>query len=193
MFKNVKLIAAALLCAGSLFAGTAGGGSDGRLMSTAYFDVYTRSQAPILDYIKYSKRASFDVKQYADTVSRIRDENIDVYIHGRIIVPDDIKTDKVYMNVGPKYYSAWNDWRKEIFYNGSKTHQNAEFFLASTKKDEFGNRYVDYKIHLHLEDPWNVKVSEKTWAPNSFIFTMAPKKRGFKNKFEKCDIYVLDE
>ncbi len=195
MIKNkMKTVVAALLFAGTLFAGTAGGGSDGRLMSTAYFDVYTKSQAPMLDYIKYSKRASFDVKQYVDTVSRIRDKGIDVYVHGRVIVPDDIKTEKVYMDVGPNYKANYyNDWKKEIFYNGSKTSQNAEFFLASTKKDEFGNRYVEYKIHLHLNSPWDVKVSEKQWVPSTFFFSMAPKKRGFKNKFEKCDIYVLDE
>ena len=38
-----------------------------------------------------------------------------------------------------------------------------------------------------------LKVSEKNVAPNTFFFSMAPKVRGFKNKFEKCDIYVLDE
>jgi hypothetical protein len=194
MLKHFVKLVVALSLSSSLFAGTAGGGNDGRLFNTAFFDVNSKSQAPMLDYIKYSKRASFDVKQYIDTVSRIKDNHIDAYVHGRVIVPDDIKTDKVYMNVGPNFsfdYSGY--WNKHIYYNGSKTSQNAEYFLVDTKKDTFGNRYVDYKIHFHLEKPYDLKVSEKNVAPNSFFFSMAPKVRGFKNKFEKCDIYVLDE
>ncbi|MEA2072526.1 MAG: hypothetical protein U9O86_02995 [Campylobacterota bacterium] len=193
MIKNIVKIVGALVIASSLFAGTAGGGSDGRLMSTAYFDVHSKSQAPMLDYIKYSKRASFDVKQYIDTVSRIKDRAIDAYIHGRVIVPQNITTEKVYITVGPNYRFSSGYWAKNIYYNGSKTAQNAEYFLVTTKKDEFGNSYVDYKITLDLTEPWVLKVSEKNVAPNSFFFSMAPKTRGFKNKFEKCDIYVLDE
>ena len=98
------------------------------------------------------------------------------------------------MNVGQNYrYNYYDSWNKNIYYNGSKTAQNAEYFLVDTKKDTFGNRYVDYKIHFHLANPYDLKVSEKNVAPNSFNFSMAPKTRGFKNKFEKCDIYVLDE
>lgn len=193
----IKKIAKALilsLLSSSLFAGTVGGKtSDGRLMSTAFFDVHSKSQAPMLDYIKYSKRASFDVKQYVDTVSRIKDKRINVYVHGRAIVPDNITTSKVYINVGPNYRYDGNGWYKKIFYNGSKTAQNAEYFLVDTKKDEFGNRYIDYKIVLDLYSPWEVKISEKNVAPNSFFFSMAPKTRGFKNKFQKTDIYVIEE
>lgn len=193
MLKYFIKFVVVLFLSSSLFAGTVGGGSDGRLFNTAYFDVHPKTQAPILDYIKYSKRASFDIKQYIDTVSRIRDEGIVAYVHGRVIVPETITTEKVYMNVGANYIYNSYDWKKHIYYNGSKTAQNAEFFLVTTKKDEFGNRYVDYKIKFSLEHPWNLKVSEKNVAPNTFFFSMAPKVRGFKNKFEKCDIYVLDE
>ena len=150
----------------------------------------------MLDYIKYSKRASFDIKQYIDTVNKIREVGIKVYIHGRVIVPESITTKQVYMNVGPKYnyqggYSKTSN-EKHIYYNGSKTYQNAEYFLVDTKTDTFGNRYVDYKILLSLYEPWMVKVSSNT-VPNTYFFQMAPKTRGFKNKFEKADIYVLDE
>jgi hypothetical protein len=193
MLRHFVKLVVALALGTSLFAGTVGGGSDGRLMSTAYFDVHSKSQAPILDYIKYSKRASFDVKQFVDTVSKIRDEDITVYVHGRVIVPESIKTDKVYMNVGQNYKHNYYGWSKNIYYNGSKQSQNAEFFLVTTKKDNFGNRYVDYKIQIKLVEPWNIKVSEKNVAPNTFFFSMAPKVRGFKNKFEKADIYVLED
>lgn len=194
MLKQIVKIVAALMVANSLFAGTVGGESDGRLMSTAFFDVHSKSQAPMLDYIKYTKRASFDVKQYADTVSRIKDRHIDAYIHGRVLVPESIKTDKVYISVGPNYhYTSYGDWEKEIYYNGSKTFQNAEFLLVDTKTDTFGNKYVDYKIRIHLREPWVIKASEANVAPNTFIFQMAPQTRGFKDKFEPADIYVLDE
>ena len=193
MLKYFIKFVVVLFLSSSLFAGTVGGGSDGRLFNTAYFDVHPKTQAPILDYIKYSKRASFDIKQYIDTISRIRDVGIVAYVHGRVIVPETITTEKVYMNVGANYIHNSSYWKKHIYYNGSKTAQNAEFFLVTTKKDEFGNRYVDYKIKFLLDHPWNLTVSEKNVAPNTFFFSMAPKVRGFKNKFEKCDIYVLDE
>jgi len=190
MLKNkFKIVVAALLCTGSLFAGTVGGGSDGRLMSTAYFDVHTQSQAPMLDYIKYSKRASFDTKQYISTLEVISKAAgaVTIYIQGRVIVPDSIKTKLVYIDAGKTYNSY-----KKIYYNGSKIPQDAEYFLVATKTDAFGNRYVDYKIvqsgHYGITYARN-----KEYYPNTIVFSMAPKKRGFKNKFQKCDIYVLDE
>jgi len=193
MVKHFVKIIVALFITSALFAGTAGGANDGRLFGTAYFDVHTKTQAPILDYIKYSKRGSFDVKQYLDTVNKINEKYINVYIHGRIVVPESVATDKVYVNVGPKYYYKHGGYYlKEISYNGSKTVQNAEYFLAATKTDSFGKRYVDYKIHFLLEEPWKIKVSGNVSA-NSFFFKIAPKTRGFKNKFETADIYVLDE
>ena len=145
----------------------------------------------MLDYIKYSKRASFDIKQYIDTVNKIGEESIKVYIHGRVIVPESITTKQVYMNVGSKYYYSFYS-KKHTYYNGSKTHQQAEYFLADTKTDTFGNGYVDYKISLIVDKPWKEKVSSVI-APNTYFFKIAPKTRGFKNKFEKADIYVLDE
>lgn len=194
MVKIVLKFITVLALAGNLFAGTAGGGADGRLFNTAYFDVHTKSQAPMLDYIKYSKRGSFDIKQFADTVSRIHEKKITVYVHGRVVVPDDIETKKVYVSVGPNYhYSAFPGWAKEIRYNGAKQYQNAEYFLVDTKTDAFGKRYIDYKITLNLVEPWNIKPSEKNVAPNTFFFQMAPQTRGFKNKFEPAEIYVLDE
>ncbi len=193
MVKHFIKIVLALVATSTLFAGTAGGGSDGRLYSTAYFDVHSKSQAPMLDFIKYSKRGSFDVKQYIDTVSRI-DESVDIYIHGRAVVPESITTDKIYISVGQKYHYRYaSNWFKEITYNGSKTIQNAEYFLVGTKTDTFGNRYVDYKLHFKISKPWSLKVSEQNVAPNTLFFKMAPKTRGFKNKFESADIYVLDE
>lgn len=194
MLKTFVKLVAVLVIAVSANAGTAGGDANGRLYNTAYFDVHPKTQAPMLDYITYSKRGSFDIKQYIDTVRRIKDKYIDAYVHGRVIVPQNIKTEKVYISVGPNYsYKYANDWTKYIYYNGSKVAQNAEYFLVDTKTDKFGERYVDYKIKFHLYKPYTLTVGEKNVAPNTFFFSMAPKTRGFKNKFEKADVYVLDE
>jgi len=190
MKKLLSILAIGWLAV-QLAAGTIGGEGDARLYNTAYFDVFTKSQAPILDYIKYSKRASFDIKQYLDTVTRIKENYIVVKIHGRIIVPDNIKTSKVYINAGPNYYYHYGDWNKQIFYT-SKNRQNAEFFLVDTKVDEFGKRYVPFKIVLNLYKPWELTPKSQT-VPSTYIFSMAPKVRGFKNKFQPVSIYVLDE
>ncbi len=193
MLKQMLKIVVGVALSSSLFAGTVGGGSDGRLMSTAFFDVHPRSQAPILDYITYSKRGSFDIKQFTDTVAKIKEKGTVIRIHGRAIVPEGIKTDKVYMNVGEKYNYTYNSaWQKKIYYNSSKIAQNADIFLVGTKTDSFENRYVDYKIVIKVDKAWDI-MTEKNYHPNTFIFSMAPKVRGFKNKFEKADIYVLEE
>lgn len=196
MLQTILKVLSIFILASSLHAGTNGGGNDGRLMNTAYFDVHTKSQPPILDYIKYSKRASFDIKQFTDTIVKIKEYGTTAYIHGRVIVPENITTKQVYINVGNTYNARYSgNLKTETFYNSSKTAQSADVFLVDTKTDNFGNRYVDYKIVMTIKTAWNIlKDSDyKVTHPNAFFFSMAPKTRGFKNKFEKCDIYVLDE
>ncbi len=118
--------------------------------SRAYFDIHPKSQAPILEYIDYTNRASFDTNHYINTVKKIK-ETVDVFIHGNILIPDAISTDQVYINVGPKFFhSYYSYWKKEIRYNGNDIRQNAEDFLADVKTDAQGRRYVDYKISLKL-------------------------------------------
>lgn len=165
-----------------------------RVYNKAFFDVHTPTQAPMLDYINFAPRASFDIKQYVDTVSKIKERNTKVYIHGQIAVPDSITTSQVYMNVGQKYhFSYYSSWQKDIYYNGSKTPQNSDYFLVDVKSDNNGNRYVDYKIYLFLSAPWKLKESEENVAPNSFFFKMAPKTRGFKNEFVNAKVYIIEE
>jgi len=163
----------------------------GREYNKAFFDVHTATQAPMLDYIKYTKRGSFDVEQFADTVSKIKEKGVKVYIHGSIAVPDSIHTKQVYMSVGQKYhYSYYNYWVKDIYYNHQKAKQNSDYFLVNVKQDNQGHRYVDYKIYIKLEKPWTIKPSEENVAPNTFFFKMAPKTRGFKNKFVVAKPYI---
>ena len=193
MFKNIKKIVAIFLITSSLFASTTGSGSDGRLFNTAYFDVTLKSQNPMLDYIKYSKRGSFDIEQYLSTVNKIGEKWITVNIQGRIIVPSSIKTKQVYVSLGKaEYVYSDGNGGKWIYYNNSKQYQNSEYFAVDTKKDIFGNRYVDFNLKLTHEFGRRVK-GDWHQTPKNIIFHMAPKARGFKNKFQKCDIYVLDE
>lgn len=161
----------------------------------AFFDIHPKSQAPILDYITYSDRASFNVEQYVDSVSKIHDENIKVYIYGKLEVPSSIKTNQVYIYSGERYeyHSCCNHWVKEIYYNDSKTYQNADYFLVNVQEDNHGRRFVKYKIRFHLEYPWKIKPSEENVAPNVFFFKMAPKARGYKNKFVKVKPYIVEE
>ena len=165
----------------------------GRTYNKAFFDVHTKTQAPMLDYIKFTTRGSFNVDQFADTVSKIKEKDVKVYIHGSIAVPSSITTNQVYMNVGPKYfYNYYSSWKKEIRYNNSTSRQNSDYFLVNVKKDSNGNRYVDYKIYILLSKPWKINAAEENVAPNTFFFKMAPKVRGFKNKFVKAEIFIAE-
>jgi len=76
----ISIITTMLLAVG-LNAGSSDASAQGKLYSTAYFDIHTKAQAPILDYIKYTKRGSFDIKKYSNSVSKIREHYINIYIY----------------------------------------------------------------------------------------------------------------
>jgi len=166
--------------------------NDNRVYNKAFFDIHTKSQAPILDYITFNDRSSFDIKQYIDSVTKIKENSTKVYIYGSIAVPESIKTEQVYIYNGDKYFYHYYDWGKKIYYNNSKNRQNSDYFLVNVKKDANGKRYVDYKIYLLLEHARDLKESEENVAPNTFFFKMAPKVRGFKNKFVKAKIFIVE-
>jgi hypothetical protein len=158
----------------------------------AFFDVHPKTQAPIQDYIEYTKRGSFDVSFFIDTINKIK-ESADAYIYGKILVPDSISTDEVYMYVGENYlYNYYSYWNKNISYNNGNS-QNSDYFLAKVQTDNKGRRYISYKITIHLDRPWDIKPAEKNVAPNTYFFTMAPKERGFKTKFTPVKVYILND
>lgn len=163
-----------------------------RVYNKAFFDVHTKSQAPMLDYIGYTTRSSFNIEQFVDTVTKIKENGVKVYIHGSLEVPRSIQTAEVYMNVGQKYHYNYWRWEKDIFYNGLKTRQNSDYFLVKVRKDDVGNRYVDYKVYILLEEPWKINAAEDNLGPNTFFFKMAPKVRGFKNKFIKAKVFISE-
>lgn len=165
----------------------------GITLNKAYFDIYTNTQAPILDYITYTTRGSFDVDFFADSVSKIKERDVNAYVYGKIAVPSSITTDQVYMSVGEKYhYGYYSYWKKDIAYNKG-TNQNSDYFLAKVQTDNKGRRCVSYKISIHLSKPYDVNAAEKNVAPNTYFFKMAPKVRGYKSKFIPAQIYIVNE
>ncbi len=197
MLKQILKIVAAVTLSSSLFAGTVGGASDGRLFSTAYYDIMVENESTMMEYLKYSKRAGFDVNGFNEMLTGFG-KNATVSIKTRVVVPDNIKTKRVYVSVGKKYQyglDIWGSGDNEIslysYWNNKK--QIKEISQVDVKEDEFGNRYVDYKLEGFLRygmQGVNTKINN---IFNTLRFSVAPVKRGFKNKFEKADIYVLDE
>ena len=164
----------------------------GLVYNKAFFDIHPKSQAPLLDYLKYSSRTSFDVEHFVESVKKIGERGLKVYVYGRLEVPNTIKTDEVYVTVGKNYrYDYYGYWRKFLYYNDSDTEQNSEYFLVKVKTDPSGRRYVKYKFYSLLDKPWDVKPSSKEIP--SGIFKMAPKVRGFQDKFVPVRVYILDE
>ncbi|KAB7883094.1 hypothetical protein [Poseidonibacter ostreae] len=193
MKKNVLVVISLFLLSLNLFgASTNSSDTTGKLYNTAYFDITLKSQGAMLDYIKYSKRASFDTKQFLGTVNKINESEIVINIHGRIEVPSDITSKLVYVNVGPNYIHTYSHSSKYIYYNNSKNNQTAEYFLVDTKNDKFGNRYIDYKIVIKRGSIRDIN-SSPTLLPSGIKFTVAPKTRGFKDKFQDAEIYVFEE
>lgn len=166
----------------------------GRNYNKAFFDVHTKTQAPMLDYISFTSRTSFNIEHFVDTLRRIKEYNTKVYIHGQIAVPNSINTSQVYINVGKNYYNKhYNQSKKAIYYNNSDIEQNSDYFLVDVKTNAHNERYVEYKIYLLLYSPWELKASEEKFAPNTFFFKMAPRVRGFKDKFVNAEIYIDEE
>ena len=159
----------------------------------AFFDIYPKSQAPILDYINYSSRSSFDVNQFVDSVQKIKESGIKAYVYGRLAVPKSITTNEVYMFSGGNYNYNQSWWKKLIYYNDSKIAQNADYFLVKVQTDANQRRFVKYKIYFLFDYPWKVTPSSTNSIPSNFFFKMAPKVRGFKNKFIKCTPYIIEE
>ena len=165
----------------------------GVVYNKAFFDIHPKSQAPILDYINYSPRSSFDINQFVDSVKKIKESGIKAYVYGRLAVPKSIRTDEVYVKVGGNYYNNGSWWKKLIYYNDSNTAQNAEYFLVNVQQDEKGRRYIKYKIYFLLDYPWKVNPSSTDVIPTGIYFQVAPKVRGFKNKFVKATPYIVEE
>jgi len=197
MFKHFIKFVVALSLGSSLFAGTVGGGSDGRLMSTAYYDIMIENESTMMEYLKYTRRAGFDVNSFKKLLTGFG-SNATISIKTRVVIPKTVKTKRVYVSVGKKYQyglDIWGGGSAEIslnsYWNDKK--QMKEMTQVDVKEDEFGNRYVDYKLEGFLRHGMKGEHTKINKIFNTLRFSVAPVMRGFTNKFEKADIYVLDE
>lgn len=163
------------------------------IYNKAFFDIHPRSQAPILDYIDYSPNSSFDINQFVDSVKKIKESRIKAYIYGKLEVPDSITTKEVYVYSGENYRTDLYWWKKLVYYNDSETAQSADYFLVDVQQDRSGRRFVKYKIYFLLDHPWEITPANTKILPSGFFFKMAPKKRGFKDKFVKVSPYIVEE
>jgi len=221
--KKIVLVMAILFASLNLNAAKmAGPDENGRIYNTAYFDVISGDQPPVLDVITYSKRVgTFDWSKLMKQMETSQSKIVKIKITARIEVPHEIKTDKVYVTEGEFYkllktlkdYSWKTEWhnkpsftysdsnplniRVQTFWN-DKLQSAQDVLLVQTKKDAFGNKYVDYKLVIEFADYNKYKNNDymaRTYKTEfeKIKFKIAPKSRTFQSKWVEPKIYVLDE
>jgi len=202
--KILKLTVVLLLSGNILYAGVANDESIAQnpnyMLNKVFFDVIVDKKEPMYDYITYSKRGGFDLKILQDMFKKT-DTYTSYVITGKIHIPNNINTKKIYITVGDHYNvvagCCGSTVSYSIYINGVKM-ENSPYILTNTKR-EFGNKYVDFKIEIkkyrHRDTgQWN-GVMENEILPDlrTVRFQVAPQKRGFKDKFMKTSIYQIDE
>lgn len=197
MLKTFVKIVAVLMIAVSAHAGTIGGDTTGRLYNTAYYDIMVENSSTMMEYIKYSKRGGFDVDDFNKMLTGFG-KNATISIKCRVVIPADVTTTRVYVSVGPEHeygLDIWGGGDHEIHLNSywNDEKQIKEIVQLDTKQDAFGNRYVDYKLEGFLRHGMKGEHTKISNIFNTLRFQVAPVKRGFNDKFQKTDIYVLDE
>jgi len=151
----------------------------------------------MMEYLKYTTRAGFNIEKFNALLTGFS-KNADINIYTRVLIPDNIKTKKVYVSVGSPQYSVEINRggphlaiRLNSYWNNKKP--TSEFTSVVPKTDNFGNRYIDYNLKGLIIRGITGKYANASSFFNSLRFYVAPNKRGFKDKFEKTNIYVLDE
>ncbi len=164
------------------------------LVNRAFFDLFPTSQAPILDYIKYSQDSSFDIKQFTDSVSKIRESNLKVHIYGRLEIPKAITTQKVYVYSGENYFADRCCWgSKRTYFNSSKEPQASDYLPVEVLEDKDKKRYITFKIVIDIQKPWKIRSNETDLSVSGYRFKVAPYTRGYKDKFVFVTPYIIEE
>jgi len=222
LFANLNLYAAKAL--------TVEPDENGRLYSTAYFDIKPEGASAVYDVITYTKRPkSFNWEKFYTALKSFKGDKLELVISTRVEIPADITTSSVYITIGKTYYfyiglDHWSDkkkapTRKEFtkmtksdnstaLYKfttslNEKVMSGSDSMLVKTKKDAFGNNYVDLKInfymdlqdssnYIHFTPEYDVRRAFSKLFENVSI-KVAPKSRTFQNKWQNPKIYVLDE
>ncbi len=158
----------------------------------AFFDLFPANMAPVLSYIAYDPHNSFDAEYFIKQVGHIKERNLKSIIRGRIEIPKDIKSRKVYIYCGNSYNVQSPSGSKHIYYNAGKLPQQGKYVLAEVYSQSDGKRYVEYTIVITLKTPWQLESSSEL-LPNTFFFKIAPQQSGFEHSFQTAKVYILEE
>jgi len=227
--KKIVLVMAILFASLNLNAAkVAGPDENGRLYNTAYFDVSPVGGSPILGTISYSKRiGTYDWSKLNNQINNLK-QSATFKISTRVEVPSSIETNDIYITTGKIYtFSSYNEfyyrsWKKPLYqitkWKGKRKDEQVQYLLltkvnnkaqsstditlAKTKKDDFGNRYVNLTLEFtilfpteasHLEGSKNQFVSNILPLLKEIKIKVAPKSRTYESKWVEPKIYVLDE
>jgi hypothetical protein len=228
--KILNLLLAAGMAMSLNAAKLAGPDENGRLYNTAYFDIKADTQSPVFDVIGYSKRAgTFNWSKLYKQLENFNADTVEYNIKTRIEIPNDIKTSSVYVTIGDNFsyiLTSGGNWseneelevttetkssssRSRIYLNtkvNGKTIASGSSILATVKKDDFANNYVDLEISFNIDlcddkdyIPTHKKHMSTVVAKNigakfdSIKIKVAPKSRTFQSKWVEPKIYVMDE
>ena len=160
--------------------------------NNAFFDIYPSHLAPLLGYIGYSQKSSFDIDAFLRRVRRIHERNIKVYIKARIEVPREIRTKEVRLYSGEDFrYKGW-DGERFVIYNDKPKTQYLRTPLVEVKEDAKGRRYVSFVIAMFVYTPYKIDASSDV-LPDKYIFEIAPNTKGFEKKLRKAELFILEE
>lgn len=158
----------------------------------ANFDIYPTYLAPLLGYISYSKEYSFNSEEFLRKVRHIQERNIKAFIKAKILVPDEIKTTKVYVYAGEDFrYKGWDGERFIIYNDDIKTQYLRTPFLQ-VKTDKKGRRYISFVITFFIYTPYELDDSSEM-LPEKYFFEVAPQEEEFEKKFRKADVFIVEE
>lgn len=179
--KKIVLVMAILFASLSLNAAkaiTVEPDENGRLYSTAYFDIKPEGASAVYDVITYTKRPkTFHWEKLYEVLKSFKGDKLELDITTRVEIPADITTNSVYVTIGKTYYfhiglDHWSDKKKaptvkdqtkqtksdsstalytfKTSLNG-KPMSGSDSMLVKTKKDAFGSNYVDLKISFYMD------------------------------------------
>lgn len=159
----------------------------------AFFDIYPSHRAPLLGYIHYTTKHSFDAREFLERVRSIDEKDIKVYIKAYLEVPKEIHTKKVYIDSGDDYYYKGWDGERYIVYNGISTTHHLGSVLVDVKEDAEARRYVSFIITIIVAHPDEIKDASNEIVPNKYFFKIAPNRNGYKKLYRNVSLFIVEE
>ncbi len=135
---------------------------------------------------------SFDRELFLRQIRSVHERNIKVFIKARIKVPGSVTTEKVRLYCGEDFRYKGYDGERFIVYNDMPKTQYLKNPLVPVKKDTRGTRYVAFAITFFIYTPYRLASSSQI-LPDKYLFKIAPDEEGYKKKFQKAKIYMVEE